>query len=129
MALDNGTANAQPHPHSVTLGCIEGFKESLHVSRCDAHARVLHCQPHAVAFVFFGSDDQLSRTVINADHCVRSVLEQIEHDLLKLDTIACNPREIVGKLLAQDYAVFLKLLQAKRDDLACGLIQVNRSEE
>ena len=106
MALDNGTADAQAHPHSVTLGGVEGFKESLHVLRCDAHARVLDCQPHAIALVFFGSDDQFPRTVINANHCVRSVPEQIEHDLLKLDTIACNPREIVRKFLSQDYWFF-----------------------
>jgi hypothetical protein len=63
MTLDNGSADGQAHPHSATLGRVEGVEESLHFPLADAHARNLYRQAHTIAFVSFGSDDQHSRTI------------------------------------------------------------------
>ena len=45
-----------------------------------------------------GCDQQLSRSILHVDHRVRAVHEQVQNDLLKLDTIASDDREIVGEL-------------------------------
>jgi hypothetical protein len=45
--------------------------------------------------------------IFDLAHRVRCIPEQIEDDLLKLDPIACEQRQVVGKFLSQDHAVFL----------------------
>src|ERR1700723_1750767 len=103
MTLNNGTADEQAHPHSLTPGRIESVEELLHVLQCNAHARILYGQAHAIVFVSFGSDEQLPWTGINAAHRVRGIAKQVEDDLLQLNSIACDRREIDSKSLLQDY--------------------------
>ena len=71
-----------------------------------------------------GSDQQLPRPIVHVNHRVRGVAEQVQDDLLELDTVAGDVREIVGELRLKHDAVPLKLTQRQRDDLARGLVQI-----
>ena len=94
----------------------------------EADARVPHGQAHTIAVVPFGSDQQLPRTIVDAAHRVRGVAEQVQDDLLKLDTIAGDRRQVVGELRPQHHAVSLKLTQRERNHLSRRLVQVHRFE-
>ena len=65
---------------------------------------------------------------MHADHRVGGVAEQVQDDLLELDTIAGDGREIVGELRLKNYAVSLKLTQRQRNDLSRRLVQIQRLE-
>ena len=64
-----------------------------------------------VAFLPFGPDQQLSRTIIDGAHRVQSIAEQIQNDLLQLNSIGRDQREIVGKFSAHDHPRMLDLPQ------------------
>jgi hypothetical protein len=53
----------------------------------------------------------LPRAIVDADHRVRGVAKQVQDDLLELDTIASDRREVVGELRLNDHLVSLKLTQ------------------
>jgi hypothetical protein len=57
----------------------------------------LHGRAHTIAFVAFCSDQQLPRPIVDGSHCVGSVLEQVQDDLLEKHTITCDQREVAGK--------------------------------
>src|SRR5882724_7242792 len=90
MTLDNGTANGKSDSHTIDLSCVESFEKSVHTLGIEADARILHGKPHLIVCVSFRFDLQLPGTIIHGAHSVRSVLEQVQNDLLKLDTIPCH---------------------------------------
>src|SRR6266849_5975013 len=68
MTLDNGATDGQADTHTVTLCRVERIKESLGALRVEAHPYILHAQAHAIPFVSFRPDQQLSWTIINPPH-------------------------------------------------------------
>jgi hypothetical protein len=52
----------------------------------ESHSSILHSQAHTIA-IALGFDQQLPRSIFDAAHCIRSVLQQIQDDLLELHTI------------------------------------------
>ena len=94
MILDDGAADKEPDPHSVRFRGVEGVEELVHSLRIEPDSYILHSQTHSIPFVSFGPDHQLSRTILDAPHRVRGVQEQVEDDLLKLDAIARDRREV-----------------------------------
>ena len=111
MSLDDRAADRQPDAHAAALGRVEGIKELVHSLPVDARAGIPHGHAHAIAVLPFGSDQQVPRAVVDADHRVRGVAKQVQEDLLKLDTIANERREIISELRLNDDAVSLKLGQ------------------
>ena len=97
MALYNGATDRQSDSHAPILGCIKRFEKLVQVLRSETDACVLHAQAHMITFVSLGSDSQLPRTIVYAAHRVGGVPKQIQHDLLKLDTIAHDLWQVVGK--------------------------------
>ena len=102
MTLDNGAADGQADPHAATLGGVERFEEPIHALRVETHARILHASGAHDRRLPFGSDHQLPRTIVDTAHRVRGVQEQVQDDLLKLDTIADDRRKVVGKFRAAE---------------------------
>ena len=98
----------RPIPMPLALGGVERVEESACVLRFEAHPRILYGQAHAIVFVSFGSDHQLPRTIVDAAHRVQGVPQQVQDDLLELDTIACDRREVVGKFRPQNHPASLK---------------------
>src|SRR5580765_8555801 len=108
MTLDDRATDEKADPHTATLRCVERLEELVHIVRFQTDARILHGQARTIVFVPFGSDHQLPRTIVDSVHGVRGVPEQVEDDLLKLDTIACDSREAVGKVRAQNHPASLE---------------------
>src|SRR5260221_12590861 len=98
MTLDNGAADGEADPHTATLSCVERIEKSVETLRIDTHSRILHGQADTIVFASFGSDHQLPRSIVDAAHRVCGVQEQVQDDLLKLDTIACDGRRAVAEL-------------------------------
>ncbi len=126
MTFDNGATDGQPDTHPAILGGVKRFEKLVQVLRSKTHACVLYAQAHLITFVSFGSDDQLSRTIVYAAHRVGGIQEQIQHDLLKLDTIGRDRREVVGKFDPRNHLASLKFTPRQRNHLSNGLIQVYR---
>src|SRR5882672_5325738 len=101
MLFDDRTADGESDAHSTALGGVEGLKELVHDVGLEANADILHRQAHPIAFVTFGSDEELPRTIIHVGHRVRSIAEQVQNDLLKLDTIGSHERKILGELRSE----------------------------
>src|SRR5207244_9975150 len=83
-------------------------------------------QAHTIAFVAFSSDEELPWTIVHTGHRVSSIAEQVQDDLLKLDTIGCDERKIVGELRSEYHTMSLKLVHRQRNHLARRLVQVHR---
>jgi hypothetical protein len=66
---------------------VEGVKQLVHALRLDAYAGILYADPHAIALLAFGPDQQLARPIVDTDHRVGGVAEQVQDDLLELDPI------------------------------------------
>ena len=88
MPLDDRAADRQPNTHTAAFGGIEGFEQPLEILRIDTGTGILHAQTHTIVSFSLGSDQQLPRAVVNTDHRVGSIAEQVQDDLLQLDTIA-----------------------------------------
>src|SRR5262245_29202706 len=108
MSLDDGPADGQADPHPVALGRVEGVEELVHALRIEANAGIAHGDPHTVGGLAFGSDQQVPRTVVDANHRIRRVAEQVQDHLLELDPIGCEGRKILGELRLKHDAVSLK---------------------
>src|SRR5271154_1497874 len=60
------------------------------------------------ASVPLGPDQQLPRTILDLSHSPLGISQQVEDDLLELDSIASDTRKIAGELGAENHPVFLK---------------------
>src|SRR5271166_5430765 len=84
MTLDNGATDGESDSHTVILGGVERLEEPVDCLRGKSDSRILHHQTHMTVFVFFGSNQQLPRTIVNCTHRVASISEQVQDDLLQL---------------------------------------------
>src|SRR6185437_2066608 len=126
MTLNDGPAHRKPDPHTLLLRRMERLEKLIHVLRNEPDPHVLHAQTHVMVSIRFGPDQQLSRPVLDIDHCVRGVPEQIQDHLLKLDTVRQNRWECAVKLRPQNDTVSLKLTPGQRNHLPRSLSQVDR---
>ena len=62
-------------------------------------------------------DQQLPRAIVETKHCVRCIAEQVQDDLLELDPVSSDDREIFGEVRLKDYPVPLKITQRQRNHL------------
>src|SRR6266446_8844055 len=97
MSLDDGTADGQPDSHAVAFGGVERFEEPVRSLSSEADPHIFHAKAHPIALVSFRPYQQLPRTIVDRAHRVRSVPEQVQDDLLELDTIARDGREVLGQ--------------------------------
>src|SRR5260221_12438321 len=88
MTLNNGATDGQTDPHTVTLCRVERIKEAIDALRVEPHPYILHTQAHALAFVSFGPDHQLPRTIINPPPSFPGVHNEVQNYLLQLAAIA-----------------------------------------
>ena len=126
MSLDDRAADEQPDAHAAALRRVEGIEQLVHALTVEPDAGIPDDHTHTVAILPFGSDQQLPRPIVDVDHRVRGVAKQIQDDLLELDAIAGDDREIVGELRLKNHAISLKVAQRQRNDLSRGLVQIQR---
>src|SRR5690348_14374500 len=107
MTLDNGATDGKSHSHTVLFRRVKCFEQSVHSLRVEAKSRILHGQSHVIFFVSFGSNHQLPRAIVDAAHRLCGVPEQVQDDLLQLDTIPCDMREVADEFSPQNHLVSL----------------------
>src|SRR5262245_8908945 len=112
MSLDDGAADGQADTHPVAFRRVEGVEQLGHVLRVDADPGIADAHAHTVAVVvLFGSDQQLPRPIVDGGHRIRGVADQIQDDLLELNTIAGDRWKVLGELQLKQYAISLKFAQ------------------
>jgi hypothetical protein len=98
MSFDDGAADGEADTHAIAFRRVEGVEQFFHVLGIDAHARIPHAYTHTIAVLPFGSDQQVPRAIVHVNHRVGGVAEQVQDDLLELNPIAGDGREILGEL-------------------------------
>jgi hypothetical protein len=73
-------------------------------------------QPHSIAFFPFGPDQQVSRTIVDGVHCVHGIPDQIQDDLLQLNTIGRDELEAIGQFRSHHHPATLELTKRQRAD-------------
>lgn len=73
MSLDNRGADRQTDSPSIVLRCIESFEELVRDFRRETDSCIFHTKAHAIPLITLGSDQQLSRAIVNCAYRVRSV--------------------------------------------------------
>src|SRR6266853_3215274 len=126
MTLDNGATDAQSDSHTVILSCVERFEESVGSLRIETDPRIFHAESHPIAFVSFGPDQQLPGAIMDGIHRIRSIPEEVQDYLLKLDSVTCDNREIVGKFTLHNKPVYLKLTQLQSQHRSRSVIQIHQ---
>src|SRR5271167_4712939 len=97
MTLDDGPADRESDSHTVILGGVERFEEPVRSLRVKPDSRILYRQAHMIVFIPFSSNQQLPRTIVDRAHSVGCIPDQVQDDLLQLDTIAGDDEDVVGK--------------------------------
>jgi hypothetical protein len=111
VSLNNGFAHGEPDSHSVDLGRVERLEDPFRSLRRNTDARIFHAEPDLILPVRLSSDDQLSWAIVNCSHCIGTVSKQVQDDLLKLDPVSDNRREVIRKLMQEDHAASLEVTQ------------------
>src|SRR5215475_9824353 len=85
MSMDDGAANRQPQACSTGLRGVEGVEDPIEIRRINPQPGIVHGHEGA-CLVLLGTDQQLSRSLLNRAHCFSRVENQVQQDLLQLDT-------------------------------------------
>jgi hypothetical protein len=95
MGIDDGPADRQPHPHAAGLRGVESLEHALALVRNNSRSRITHGD-NSIRLLLLGADHQLSRPIDRA-HCLDRVQDQIQDDLLQLNTIPLNGKQLLRK--------------------------------
>src|SRR6516165_11648934 len=96
MSMDDGAANRQPHACSTGLRGVEGVEDPIEIRRIDAWPGIAHGHEGA-CLVLLGTDQQLSRPLLNRAYCFSRVENQVQQDLLQLNAIPQNRKQSLRK--------------------------------
>jgi len=125
MTFDDRATHGQPNAHAFRLGAVERREELLRVPRIEAHAAVTDGDAHETVFVEPRPDEQVAGPILDREHGVGGIREQVQNDLLQLDPIADDNRKVAGEVRAQERPLALQLAATERNHFACGLGQVH----
>jgi hypothetical protein len=124
VGVDDGPANRQSHPDPAGLRGVESVKNALAAFRINARPRIAHRDKDAACPAFLCADQQLSRPLIDRVHCFDCVQDQVQDDLLQLDTIPFNGRQPLHKA-SLDIAVLGDCALRQPNHLSDRLIEIN----
>src|ERR1700734_949553 len=106
----------------MRLGGIERIEELLESLGINSVSGVTHRQPNPVRLFPGGDDQETARTIIDGPHRVGRIEDEIQNDLLKLDTICADRRQADIEIRSQGHTANLKLARCEGENLAGGLI-------
>ena len=82
MTIDNREAERKPDSHPIFFRCIESLKEFRGGFGPETNSRIYYAKPYAIAFIGFCFDEQLARAIVYCAHCIRSISQQVQDNLL-----------------------------------------------
>ena len=124
MGIDYRPANRQSHPHSARFRGVESVENAVEMFRIDARPGIAHCHENAFCPALPGADQQLSRPLINRAHCFDRVQDQVQDDLLQLNTIALNGRQRFIEADLDRDSILGKCAARQFNDLVHRLIEI-----
>src|ERR1700745_2892731 len=87
VSIDDGPAYRQAHPSSTGFGGIESLEDALRLRRIDARPGIAHGHANACV-VSLRADQQFSRSRFYRAHGFDRVEDQVQQDLLNLNTVS-----------------------------------------
>src|SRR5277367_1386034 len=87
VGFNDRPADRQPHPHSAGLRRVESLENALDMLRINAWPSIAHRDADTICLALLAADQQLSRPLIDPAHCFGRVQDQVQNDLLQLNTI------------------------------------------
>jgi len=101
VRFDDGTVDGQPHAEPLGLARDEGLEHALELRSGQAGAGIGHADLDPPGLRLPRLDAQHTGSVRDVGHGLAGVDEQVEHDLLELDTIPEHPRQVLGQAKLQ----------------------------
>src|SRR5271170_3118954 len=98
MSFNDGPAERQSHPHSIGLRSVERLEDALQIFRINARPGIAHYHENLFRPDLLGADRQLSCLSLNSVHCLDRVQDQVQKDLLQLNTIPLNGGQLLRKM-------------------------------
>src|SRR5262249_61184948 len=95
MGLDNGAADGEADPHAMGLGRVKNLKELAERPSVQPGPRIPHRYEYTTRSVFRRRNHQVSLRVVTSAHGFDRVREESEDDLLQLDPVSPDERQIV----------------------------------
>src|SRR5712671_1378585 len=123
MGFDNRATNRQPHSHSPAFRRNERVEDTLDIFRIDTSSGVLH-RDHYTGFTRFGFHSQHSWSISHGIHCFGCIHDQVENDLLQLNTIAGYLRDGGKKFGVNRNLVTVQLISQEHHDFTNEVIDV-----
>ena len=87
MGINYRPADRQSHPHSARFRSVESLENALEMVRINAWSGITHCHENAFCPALLGADQQLPCSRLNGTHRFDRVQDQVQCDLLQLNTI------------------------------------------
>src|SRR5689334_7194155 len=87
MSLDDRAADRKTHAQSSGLGAEEWLEDAVPTAVRNSNAAVLHGNYHPLLFINVRLDSQFTGAARDTLHGFRTVQDQIDDHLLKLDAI------------------------------------------
>src|ERR1700730_4031228 len=98
MGIDDGAAYRKANSHSAGLCGVEGPKNPLAILHGDARSRVAHPDEQALRWAAFVAHHQRPRSISDTGHGLDRVEDEIQHDLLQLNSVSANRRQALREL-------------------------------
>ena len=90
MGGDDRTADRQAHPYPAGFRRVESVENALEILRINARAGIAHSDENRIGLRLFGADRQVSCARFDRTHRLGGVEDQVQRDLLQLNTIPFN---------------------------------------
>src|SRR4051794_32715872 len=94
VIFDDGPADGEPHSQSARLRRVERGKRGLDGLGRETSTRVAHRYLYSQLFAALRADDEVASSVLHRRHRVNGVQDEIEQDLLELDSVPENVRQL-----------------------------------
>jgi len=98
MGIDDRPADRQPHPYPAGFRGVERLENALEMFPINTRPSIAHCYEDAICLGLLRADRQLSWPLLNRPHCFDCIQNQVQGDLLQLNTISLNGKHPLSKV-------------------------------
>src|SRR5207249_1373720 len=103
----------------------EGGEDLIQSLWVDAFSSIFYRGDHSTVFVRGRANNHFTLVVADTLHRVRAVRHEVQHDLLQLDAVANDPRQVLGQLELHDDTSPRQLASQDRDHFADQIVDVD----
>ena len=98
VGIDVRPADRRPHSYSAGFRRVEGLEDALEMLRIDTRASVAHCYGEASCLGLLRADRRFSWPFLNRPHCFDRIQNQVQDDLLQMNTISLDGKRLLRKV-------------------------------